>query len=563
MALQRVSEAADRKVGNSDETTPLLSEQARDNIAVNATLGTSASDARDTEHASSNAGDDGLPTSRLVLIMSGIYIATVIVALDSTLIATLGAPIAESYDALALLPWFTTAFFLAVVISQPLTGKLSDIYGRYASMTVALLIFCLGNIICACAKTKELFVLGRGVAGLGGGSLTPIFVIITADLVPLRRRGVWQGFGNVAFSVGASIGAPLGGIVNDTLGWRWAFWLQAPPTILAVILITIFPPPHKKDDSETAKSKFGRIDWAGGAMLTSGLVLLLLGLNAAGNTLPWQHPLVISSMVASMILLVAFLHIERFVKEPIVPVTLLTKRTVICSYFANWLTTMSRLGLFFYSPIFFLAQGYSTTQLGLVFLPSLLAIGVGSLGTGLLSRYTGDYYFINAFHGAVFVASMVVTVTFSQKSSLWAPCVIFCFIGGSYAGILNTTMLALTATVEQKEQAVITSAAYIFRNTGTAIGISISSVMFQGTLRSQLATRFGHDEQGTKLIPALLRSTEAIRILPTHLQGEAVQAFIQALKWTFFLQAILGTLGVLASLFMQRHKLHSTMSRRD
>ena len=99
-----------------------------------------ASDAHDAEQISSNGADDSLPTSRLALLTFAICVTTVVVVFDSTLITTLGPRIAESYDALSLLPEFTTAFFLAVVISQPFTGKLLDIYGRYASFMLALLV---------------------------------------------------------------------------------------------------------------------------------------------------------------------------------------------------------------------------------------------------------------------------------------------------------------------------------------------------------------------------------------------------------------------------------------
>ena len=132
-----------------------------------------------------------------------------------------------------------------------------------------------------------------------------IFTISTfvgSDLVPLRRRGLVQGMGNIFYGVGSGIGGVFGGWVADVKNWRWAFLVQVPfIAVSAVIIFFTVNIPIR----ETDKSKVKRIDFAGSASLVATLVLLLLGLNSGGNIVPWGHPLVYVSLICSFFGLLA------------------------------------------------------------------------------------------------------------------------------------------------------------------------------------------------------------------------------------------------------------------
>ena len=83
-------------------------------------------------------------------------------------------------------------------------------------------------------------VFGTVVAGIGGGAIGPIATFLASNLIPLRRRCVWQGFANICFSIGSGLGGPLSGVVSDRLGWRWAFGLQIPLTLVSIVLVSLF-----------------------------------------------------------------------------------------------------------------------------------------------------------------------------------------------------------------------------------------------------------------------------------------------------------------------------------
>ena len=130
--------------------------------------------------------------------------------------ATLAAPIATSFNSLSLLAWLATAYLIGQAIIQPLSGKLTDIFSRSSGLVFGNCLFALGNLICGLAEAEWTMILGRVLAGVGGGGLTIMSTIIASDLIPVRERGLWQGIGNVFWGLGNGLGGIFGGYINDT-----------------------------------------------------------------------------------------------------------------------------------------------------------------------------------------------------------------------------------------------------------------------------------------------------------------------------------------------------------
>lgn len=209
------------------ETSPLL-----DNGSSKLAHDDESSQLGDTENAGDRRDENDVPfaedpgTGKLLLVMGSIWFGTFLAALDSTIIATLSAPISASFNSLSLLSWLASAYFIANAALQPLSGRLTDILSRRTGLIFSNIFFAAGNLICGLATSEWVMIFGRIIAGMGGGGLTAISTFVGSDLVPLRRRGVWQGFGNVSFGLGAGLGGVFGGWINDTWGWRKAFLIQ-------------------------------------------------------------------------------------------------------------------------------------------------------------------------------------------------------------------------------------------------------------------------------------------------------------------------------------------------
>ena len=212
---------------SSSETSPLL---GNSNGKINPNDGPSQEgnigDAGESRDENDVPLAEEPSTGKLLLVMGSIWCGSFLAALDSTIVATLSAPISASFNSLSLLSWLASAYFIANAALQPLSGRLTDILSRRTGLIFSNVFFAAGNLICGLATSEGVMIFGRVIAGMGGGCLNAISTFVGSDLIPLRRRGVWQGFGNICFGIGAGLGGVFGGWINDTWGWRKAFLIQ-------------------------------------------------------------------------------------------------------------------------------------------------------------------------------------------------------------------------------------------------------------------------------------------------------------------------------------------------
>jgi MFS family permease len=450
---------------------------------------------------------------------------------------------------------------IANAACQPLAGKLTDIFSRRNGLIFSNVFFGAGCLICGIARNEWTMIAGRVVSGIGGGGLSAISTFVSSDLVPLRRRGLWQGYGNIVFGLGQSLGGVIGGWLNDTLGWRWAFLVQVPFIVVSGLLVTFL---IKIPVEGTRESAWKRVDYRGATLLTLSLVLLLLGLNTGGNQLPWSHPLVLSVLPLSVVFLFLFVYVEdRVAPEPIIPVRLLLRRTVWAACFTNIFSTMSIFIIFFYVPFYLQINGYSATQAGLRLIPQAFAVSLGSVGAGLAMRKTGRYYIMDCITMTFFVAGAALICTLSFSSQAWQTFVYLVPSGFGYGGMLTITLVALIAAVDHQDQAVITSASYAFRSTGSTVGVTIGSAVFQNYLSRSLMQAF----QGVPHKASIVRRIrddyhEIVNLHPSGLRQKALDCYIESFRATFLTALAIIIVAGLTSLFMKEHKLHTNLARK-
>jgi predicted MFS family arabinose efflux permease len=307
------------------------------------------------------------------------------------------------------------------------------------------------------------------------------------------------------------------------------------------------------------------VDFLGAVTLCTALVLLLLGLNSGGNIVPWNHPLVYISLPLSGLALVAFVYVEdRVAKEPVIPVRLLLHRTVASACLTNWFLTMAVYALFYYVPIYFqIVQGLSATAAGTRLVPQSIGTAFGSLGAGILMRATGKYYWLSTFALSVYIAAAVlIAVTFTAGVNGWLPFLWLFVSGTAYGAMLTVTLLALLSAVGHEHQAVITSASYAFRSTGSTIGITIASAVFQNKLSAGLNKRFGHLEGAEEVIKRIRDDVGDISFLPHGWEKGVKETYVESLGGVWVVVVVLAGLAGLVGLFMKEHTLHNKLSRK-
>jgi len=478
--------------------------------------------------------------------------------------ATLAAPIATSFNSLPLLAWLATAFLIGQAATQPLSGKLTDIFSRQWGLIVSSLLFASGNVICGFAKGEWTMILGRLIAGVGGGCVNTIATILVSDLIPLRQRGVWQGFSNVFWGLGNGLGGVFGGYINDTWDWRIAFLAQVPFTLVSLFIICVFfdsirskGPPKPV----SSRSSISRVDFLGSFLLVSTLVLFLIGLTTGGNIVPWTHPLASASLALAALLFCGFVYVEQNVaREPILPLHFLRDRTVLCACLTNWCFHMTIYTFIFYLPIYYRVRGVSTTQAGAALIPFSVGLPLGSLVAGMIATKTGKYRYLLWAILLLMLASAITSCTTTLGTPLWFPRMYLGVLGLATGGMLIVTLLALLSSVAPSEQAIVTSLSCIFRSTGSVMGLCVASAVYQQILEKDLWARIGDLKDAAAVIHGIRDGLDYVNTLPPQMQLLVKKSYMLALKATFSTTVGFAVLALVCGVLVKELELPFTLT---
>src|SRR6476469_4296833 len=158
---------------------------------------------------------------QVLVAFSGLVLAMLLAALDSTIVSTALPTIVSELGGLEHLSWVVTAYLLAQTIVTPIYGKLGDLYGRKIVMQSAIVLFLIGSVLCGLSQNMTQLIAFRALQGLGGGGLIVLTLAVVGDIFSPRARGRYQGFFGAVFGVSTVIGPLLGGFFVDNLSWRW------------------------------------------------------------------------------------------------------------------------------------------------------------------------------------------------------------------------------------------------------------------------------------------------------------------------------------------------------
>ena len=279
--------------------------------------------------------------SSIVVLYFGVWLAS----LDTTMVNAIYNTISSDFGRFQDAMWILAAYHLGIAPAQPLYGKLSNIFGHKAMLTIAYALFGIGSILCALGSSLFHFVAGRVITGVGGAGMRSLVSSLIVHLVPLRDVAVWRSWMYVMATFGRSVGAPLGGILADSIGWRGSFMYQTPLALLALALVWWKLPAElepnavvrdsnaSKDTGQTTLSKLRRIDFPSAFLIAISIIAFLLVLNFASKRLTLYDPLIIGLGLLWITSSLLFLLVEaKYTPEPILPLRLLLERDVLTAY---------------------------------------------------------------------------------------------------------------------------------------------------------------------------------------------------------------------------------------
>ncbi|TFY72498.1 hypothetical protein EVG20_g528 [Dentipellis fragilis] len=533
---------------------------------------------RPASYATSNPSDDddssqqtvsgsSLSKGDLVWVLAGLWSAVFLGALDGTIVATLLTPIGSYFQRSNQASYIGTSYLLSVCCFTPLYGRLSDILGRKGAMLLALTFFGGGTILCGVAPSMEMLIVGRAIAGAGGGGVMTVSSIAVTDLIPLKQRGLYQGMANILFGLGAGIGGPIGGWLNDSFGWRSAFLFQIPilafSVILVILKVSIEMPVELKEES--LHSKLRRMDFLGSATLVGTVGCLLLGFDLkTTEDMPWSDPLIYGLFIASAVFAILFVLVEKhWAPFPVMPLRLITRRTPLSVSLACFFGSISAFSMIYNVPLYFSAVRLnSSTDAGLHLLPHSVALSTGSVFAGWVMRRTGRLYNLTLISALFSVGASLLVTFWGAGSSQWNLWLDIVPQGFGMASLITTTLIAMIAGVAKGDIAVATGITYLFRTTGQVLGVSLSGAVLQAVLLSKLRQRIqGPDAE--QIISSIRHSTDVIAGLEPTLKKAAVDSYADALRVIFICQVAMNVLTFLCCLPIQENPLPGTREEQE
>ncbi len=419
------------------------------------------------------------PRAKLEILFA-ILLALFLFALDQTVVGVALPKIITDLQGNNLYAWSVTIYLLTSTISGPIYGKLSDLFGRRPIVIFAVGLFIVSSALCGLSQQMWQFILFRGLQGLGGGAVFPVALAVVADLYTPAERGKYLGFFGAVFGLSSLVGPFLGGIITDTAGWHWIFFINVPIGLISLVVLWRLLPAIKRPDAAR------NIDYIGAVVFALAIAPFLIGLtNKTGAE--WTDPQVGGLMLAGLAFGLLFLFIESRVPEPIVPLNLFRIRTFTISVSAMFLAAFGFFTAIIFLPRWFqTVAGDSATDLGLSILPLLAGLIFSAIASGQIVARVGRYkalmvVSLSLLGLGLFLATNLHATT--DRPILWLWMVLMGVgIGPSFA----VFTLIVQNAVSPDRIGVATSSLTFFQQIGGTIGLTVATTLFAARFATEI-----------------------------------------------------------------------------
>ncbi|MDX2972333.1 MDR family MFS transporter, partial [Kribbella solani] len=505
------------------------------------------------------AGDPELSHREILEILAGLLAALFTAVLSSTIVSNaLPTIIADLEGSQTQYTWVVTASLLAMTVSTPVWGKLSDLLSKKLLVQLAIVAFVIGSMLAGASQNVPFLIGARVLQGIAMGGLMALAQAIIGAAIPPRNRGRYSGYMGAVMALATVSGPLVGGVIVDTswLGWRWCFYVCVPLAVVSLIVLQKFL------HLPLVKRRV-RMDYLGAVLIAGAASLPLIWVSFAGQHFPWWSWQTGAYLGGTALLGVLAVVVETHAREPLVPVRVVRERTTALAILASLSVGIAMFGsAVFLGQYFQVARGYSATEAGLLTIPMMFGSFLGSVGSGqLITRY-GKWKRYLVLGGLFLTAGLGVLGTIDHTSPYWYVGVGMLAMGIGMGMTMQNLVLAVQNTVDVSEVGAASATVTFFRSLGGAVGVSV--------LGAILATRV------TDLIAEHLRAlgpgAEAaakggsgsvldVNALPAPVAEIVRHAYGDATGRIFIIAAGAAIISLLAVLFIQEAPLRQTVAK--
>ncbi|WP_104476526.1 MDR family MFS transporter [Microterricola pindariensis] len=491
--------------------------------------------------------------------LSGLLLGMFVSMIASTVVGTsMPLIIGELKGDQAAFTWVITATLLATTVSTPIWGKFADLFNRKLLLQLSMVIFVLASAIAGFSQDPSMLITMRVFQGLGAGGMAALSQIVMADIISPRERGKYAGLFGAVMAIGTIGGPLLGGVITDTLGWRWNFFVALPFAFVAIILLqrTLHLP--KRPARKVS------IDYLGMVLISGGVSLLLVWVSLGGTQFEWDSLTSIGLVAASVLLLIIAVFVELKAKEPMIPLDLFKSRTFTLSVVASISVGVAMFGTsVFLSQYMQLARGATPTESGLLTIPMMGGLLISSTVVGgLISRHGKWKGFMIAGSALSVIGSYMLTFL-HYDTNFWYVGVSMFLLGAGVGMVMQNLVLVVQNQTAAKNMGVATSAVTFFRSLGGTIGVTVMGSLLGTVVASNIK------DHVMKLSPA--KQAEAmqalgdgripqVNLLPDFLREIVESAYGTGVGTIFMLAVPLAIVTLIAVIFLPNAQLSTLTS---
>ncbi|HEY0951742.1 MDR family MFS transporter [Nocardioides sp.] len=434
--------------------------------------------------APSSVEESGQMSHREILeALSGLLLAMFVAMLSSTVVSNaLPRIVSDLEGSQTGYTWVVVSTMLAMTVTTPIWGKLSDLFSKKLLVQLALVIYIVGSLVAAFAPSMEVLIGARVVQGLGVGGLTALVQVVIATMISPRERGRYSGYLGAVFAIATVSGPLIGGVIVDsTFGWRGCFFVGLPFAVAAFFLLqkTLHLPVVKRPV---------HIDYLGATLIVGGVSTLLIWVSLGGNQFAWGSMTTAVLVASGVLLIAASVYVEaKVATEPVIPLRLFRDRTISLATIASVMIGVAMFGSTVYlSQYFQTARGMSPTEAGLMSIAMVGGLFLSSIVSGKIISDTGRWKRWLVGGMVLVVIGLALLGTIDESTSLVVVGAFMAILGVGLGATMQNLVLSVQNNVSLADMGAASSVVAFFRSMGGSIGVSALGALLSHQVAQQV-----------------------------------------------------------------------------
>ena len=476
--------------------------------------------------------------TNVLIVTIAVFVATFMTAIEGTIVTTAMPTIVGSLHGIEIMNWVFSIYLLTNAMFTPICGKLADKIGRRSIFIFGTLVFIIGSAMCGFSNTMLTLIISRAIQGIGAGAMMPVALTILADMYSAEKRAKMLGLNSTAWGIASVVGPLTGGVIVDTIGWHWIFFINVPIGLVLIGLVSYYLVEEKQEKDNK------KMDIQGSLFLMTMLLTLLLAfqfLSESGFDLK-----VIGMLGATILSIFLFIRAEKNAEDPVISLELFSSRIFIVVNLVAALISGFLMAVEVYIPMWMQGVlGYKAGLGGLVLAPlSILWV----YGSSLVGRWMVQHSMKTVLLRTLGIALIggVSLLVIPMKM----PFIVFLVISGitgiGVGGTIVATTVQAQNSVGMDQLGVATSFNTLSKTIGQTVMVSVFGLILNTITRTELAKAALTDDPD---IMNKLVNPQTAKLLPENLLLPLREILHQGL-WGIYVAGVALVLLALGSVLL-------------